>query len=57
MGFSAAEIAKRVGHESIKITLNYAHMFPTQQQDMAQKLDDERKMELCKNQKETEKEV
>lgn len=57
MGFSAVEIAKRVGHESIKITLNYAHMFPTQQQDMAHKLDDERKMESCKNQKETEKDV
>lgn len=28
MGFSAVAIADRVGHESIDITYNYAHLFP-----------------------------
>jgi len=31
-------VADRVGHESIRITLNYAHLFPTTQTDMASKL-------------------
>lgn len=38
MGFSAVDIAKRVGHESITITLNYAHMFPSVQNEMMKKL-------------------
>ena len=28
MGFSAVDIANRVGHESVKVTYRYAHMFP-----------------------------
>ena len=28
MGFSATAIADQVGHESIEITYNYAHLFP-----------------------------
>lgn len=42
MGFSAVDIAGRMGHESIDITLHYAHMFPTAQKDMAAKLEMER---------------
>ena len=42
MGFSATAIADRVGHESIEITYNYAHMFPSRQTEMADKLDIER---------------
>ena len=42
MGFSAVAIADRVGHESIDITFRYAHMFPTKQSEMADKLDIER---------------
>ena len=42
MGFSAAAIADRVGHESIDITYNYAHLFPSKQVEMAQKLNIER---------------
>lgn len=42
MGFSAVAIAERVGHESIDITFRYAHMFPTKQAEMANKLDIER---------------
>lgn len=42
MGFSAPAIADRVGHESIDITLNYAHLFPSRQTEMADKLNLER---------------
>ena len=45
MGFSAIAIADRVGHESIDITYNYAHLFPSRQQEMAKKLDIERTSE------------
>ena len=42
MGFSATAIADRMGHESIDITYNYAHMFPSRQTEMADKLNVER---------------
>ena len=42
MGFSATAIADRVGHESIDITYNYAHLFPSKQTEMADKLNMER---------------
>lgn len=38
MGFSAVAIGKRVGHESQNITFRYAHMFPNEQEEMADKL-------------------
>lgn len=38
MGFSAVAIGDRVGHESESITFQYAHLFPTTQKDMADKL-------------------
>lgn len=40
LGFSAVDIAKRVGHESITITLKYAHMFPNAQNQMMNKLNE-----------------
>ena len=40
LGFSAVDIAKRVGHESITITLRYAHMFPSAQDKMMNRLND-----------------
>ena len=43
MGYSAVAIADRVGHESINITYNYAHMFPSTQDDMAVNLSKLRK--------------
>jgi len=43
MGFSALAIADRIGHESVDITYKYAHLFPSKQQEMAQKLDMERR--------------
>jgi integrase len=42
MGFSAVAIADRVGHESIDITFRYAHMFPSKQAEIADKLEIER---------------
>ena len=38
MGFSPLAIADRVGHEAIEITYNYAHLFPSKQQEMAKHL-------------------
>ena len=43
MGYSAVAIADRVGHESIDITYNYAHLFPSTQDDMAEKLNNFKK--------------
>lgn len=42
MGFTAIAIADRVGHESIDITYNYTHLFPSRQSEMADRLDIER---------------
>jgi integrase len=42
MGFSAVAIADRVGHESIDITYRYAHLFPSKQTEMADKLNCEK---------------
>lgn len=42
MGYSAVAIGNRVGHESVEITYRYAHLFPTVQRDMANKLNIER---------------
>jgi len=42
MGFTALAIADRVGHESIDITYRYAHLFPSRQSEMADKLNFER---------------
>lgn len=40
MGFSPVDIAERTGHESIKVLMEYSHMFPTKQKDMANKLNE-----------------
>ena len=42
LGFSAVEIADRMGHESVDMTYHYAHMFPSRQDEMASKLENER---------------
>ena len=42
MGFSPVAIAERLGHESINITLRYAHLFPSKQVEMVEKLELER---------------
>lgn len=38
LGYSAIAIADRLGHESIHVTYRYAHLFPSVQDDMANKL-------------------
>ena len=38
MGFNAVDIAGRLGHEGIDITLHYAHMFPSRQMEMSERL-------------------
>ena len=53
LGFSAVAIADRVGHESIDITYQYAHLFPTKQIEMAQKLNVERGEEVGKEFRQT----
>lgn len=45
LGFSAVSIGNPVGHESVDITFRYAHMFPTEQAEMANKLNMEFKGE------------
>lgn len=42
MGFTALAIADRMGHEAIDITYRYAHLFPTTQTQMADRLNIER---------------
>ena len=39
LGFSPVQIAERLGHESATITMRYAHLYPSVQVDMAEKLD------------------
>lgn len=40
LGFSAVAIADRVGHESIDITYRYAHLFPSKQIEMVDRLEE-----------------
>lgn len=48
MGFSAVAIADRMGHESIDITYRYAHLFPSKQSEIADKLNIERNDEYVR---------
>lgn len=48
MGFSVVAIAARMGHKSTDIALNYAHLFPGEQNEMAdalQAIDAERNLD------------
>ena len=49
MGYQPLAIADRIGHEAIEITYRYAHLFPTVQNEIADKLDKER--EAVRNEK------
>ena len=40
LGFSPVQIAERLGHESATITMRYAHLYPSVQRTMADKLND-----------------
>jgi integrase len=46
LGFTPVAIAERVGHESIEITLRYAHLFPSKQIEMADKLNSEMEVDF-----------
>jgi integrase len=46
MGFSAVAIADHVGYESIDIAYRYAHLFPSMQEEMVEKLNGIRKKEM-----------
>ena len=41
MGFTPVDIATRTGHESIRVLMDYSHMFSNRQMDMANRLDKE----------------
>ena len=53
MGFSVLAIGERMGHEAEKITYRYAHLFPTVQTEMAEKLEMERRHKEDANGKNT----
>lgn len=42
MGFNPLNIADRMGHESVNITFNYAHLFPNAQTQIASALNEEK---------------
>lgn len=42
LGFSPVEIAERMGHESISVTLIYSHLYPSKQKCLADKLNADR---------------
>jgi integrase len=48
LGFSAIAIADRVGHESVDITYQYAHLFPSRQTEMADRLQEEKGEDPCR---------
>lgn len=46
MGFDALEIADRLGHESVKTTLDtYSHLYPDKDQKLASRLNELRRPE------------
>ena len=38
LGFSPVEIAERLGHEGIAVTLHYSHLYPSKQAELADRL-------------------
>lgn len=42
LGFSPLAIAERMGHEGINITFHYAHLYPSKQKALADKLNEDR---------------
>lgn len=49
MGFTPVAIADRLGHESIEVTLRYAHLFPSKQTEMIEKLEKESSISVKKH--------
>ncbi len=42
LGFSPVEIADRLGHESMSVTMTYSHLYPSKQRKMKLNQDYER---------------
>lgn len=42
LGFSPVAIAERIGHKGISITYMYAHLYPSKQYELAEKLSEDR---------------
>ena len=42
LGFSPVAIAERLGHKGISITYMYAHLYPSKQYELADKLSEDR---------------
>ena len=40
LGFSPMEISDRMGHEGMSVTLRYAHLYPSKQKELADKLNE-----------------
>jgi integrase len=45
LGYSPVQIAERLGHESAAITERYAHLYPSVQRQMADRLDEIHKLD------------
>lgn len=43
LGFSPMEISDRMGHEGMSVTLRYAHLYPSKQKELADKLNENRR--------------
>ena len=52
MGFTVLAIADRMGHESIDITYRYAHLFPSEQTQMAEIYEELKHLEKCSEENE-----
>ena len=46
LSFSPVAIAERLGHEGIAVTFNYAHLYPSKQIALAEKLNEEREEKM-----------
>ena len=42
LGFSPVEIAERLGHESMAVTMTYSHLYPSKGRTMADRLGEDR---------------
>ena len=42
LGFSPVQIAERLGHEGITVTMRYSHLYPSKQAELAARLNEER---------------
>lgn len=48
LGYSPLAIAERLGHESISVTYNYSHLYPSKGRELAKALDDDFQKNISK---------